>query len=109
MFKKSYLRSNNITHSVYMEYVEKAGYSNVEIEDSIESSIKTISEVFIDMSRLRDMTLYVVENIHKWKVELEEWMDKCDQYSPVSFIHNGQNAYYTITEDIKFIWESALS
>lgn len=36
-------------------------------------------------------------------------MDKCDQYSPVFFIHNGQNAYFTILEDIKFIWESALS
>jgi hypothetical protein len=79
-----------------MEYVEQAGYSNVEINDSIENSIKIISSVFIDMSRLRDMTIYVVETIHKWKVELEEWMDQCNQYSPVFFVHNGQNAYFTI-------------
>jgi hypothetical protein len=30
-----------------------------------------INALFLDLSRLRDMTLYLVETVHKWKVERE--------------------------------------
>lgn len=38
-----------------------------EIDSTIEASIGLISSLFIDLSRLRDMTIYIVETVHKWR------------------------------------------
>lgn len=55
------------------------------------------------------MTIYVVESIHAWRMELEEHSDRCQQHSPVRFLHKDTDVYQTILEDTNFIWKSKLS
>ena len=107
-FKKIYLK-NTEENNLYVEYIEVDGYSPIEIDESIEHSIHVINAIFIDMSRLRDMTIYIIEQIHEWKLKVEEWSDKCRQPAPVSYIYNGEDFYLTLQQDLKFLWDSSLS
>jgi hypothetical protein len=81
----------------------------VEVDASIEHSIQLLSVIFADMSRLRDMTIYVVESIHAWRMEIEEHADRCQQHSPVHYFYSDSDIYQTILEDTNFIWKSKLS
>lgn len=63
----------------------------------------------MDMSRLRDMTIYIVESIHAWRSENEEQADRCQQHSPVYYFYENVDVYQTIFEDTNFIWNSRLS
>jgi hypothetical protein len=81
----------------------------VEVDASIENSIQLLSVIFADMSRLRDMTIYVVESIHAWRMEIVEHADRCQQHSPVHYFHSDSDIYQTILEDTNFIWKSKLS
>eukprot|EP00919_Chromeraceae_sp_WS-2016_P056599 GHVR01134327.1.p1 GENE.GHVR01134327.1~~GHVR01134327.1.p1 ORF type:complete len:100 (+),score=4.33 GHVR01134327.1:1161-1460(+) len=65
--------------------------------------------MFIDMSRLRDITIYLIETIHQWKMQTEEYSDRCGQYSPIFFIHDNENFYLTLQKDTLFIWKSRLN
>jgi hypothetical protein len=49
------------------------GYTGVEIEETAEQALKALSELFLGLSQLREMTVYVIEQVHKWRVALEEW------------------------------------
>ncbi len=60
MFKKSYFRKSNGHDNIYIEYTQNEGYTTVEIDETIEHSSRMISNLFIDMSRLRDMTIYII-------------------------------------------------
>jgi len=49
--------------------------------------------MFIDMYRLRDMTVYLVQTIHAWRIELEEYTDQCQQHEEVVYYFEGQPFY----------------
>ena len=80
----------------------------MQVDASIEHSIQLLSAIFADMSRLRDMTIYVVESIHNWRMEIEEHADRCQQHSPIHYFYNDNDIYQTILEDTNFIWKSRL-
>lgn len=69
----------------YADWVEGEGYSTVEIDESVGHSIRVLSGIFVDMSRLRDMTIYIVETVHGWRVELEDHLDRCQQHVPIHY------------------------
>ena len=65
------------------------------------------------------MTIYIVETVHRWRVGVEEHMDRCQSHSRVDFYvseegnqEEGGHAvklYDVITNDTDFLWESRLS
>lgn len=81
----------------------------VDVDESVEESIKAISNIFMDMARLRDMTIYLVEQLHNWRVRIEEHLDRCQQHSEIKFYFENENAYESLLEDSSFIWSSKLS
>lgn len=73
----------------------------------VENSMMVISELFGGMARLREITVYVVGEVHRWKVQVEMWGDKCGQYVPTYFLHNQHNIYPTILSDTSFLFQSS--
>jgi hypothetical protein len=95
--------------AAYMDWVEVEGYSVVDVDESVEESIRAISNIFADMVRLRDMTIYLIEQIHNWRVRIEEHLDRCQQHSHIIYLHDNKEFYDTLLEDTSFIWHSKLS
>lgn len=89
--------------------MEVEGYTVVDVDESVEESIKAIRNIFIDMTRLRDMTIYLVEQLHSWKVRIEEHLDRCQQHSEIKFYLGDENVYESLLEDSSFIWKSKLN
>lgn len=119
MFQKCYFRKSNEKDNIYIEYTQNEGYTTVEIDETIEHSIQLISSLFIDLARLRDMTIYIVETVHRWRVGIEEWMDRCQDHARVDFYIPEETAegerpasirvYDYLQADTDFIWDSRLS
>ena len=55
------------------------------------------------------MTIYIIEEIHAWRVRVEEKADRCGQHRPIFYLENGDNFYVTLQNDISFIWKSKLA
>ena len=70
VFQKSYSRKNDKS-MVYSEITAEQGYTAVEIDETIEASVQIIKNLFLDFARLREMTMYIVETIHRWRLEIE--------------------------------------
>jgi len=69
-FAKEY-HGQTAEDAAYIDWVEMEGYTVVDVDETIEESIKVISNIFVDMARLRDMTMYIVDEIHRWRVSVE--------------------------------------
>lgn len=63
------------------------------------------------------MTIYLVETVHRWRVDIEQWMDKCRNHTRVDYyiqIDDGENQktivklYDKIKSDTDFIWDSKI-
>lgn len=80
----------------------------VDVDESVEESIRAISSMFADMSRLREMTIYLVEQIHSWRVRIEEHLDRCQQHSEIKYYYENENIYEVLLTDSNFIWTSKL-
>lgn len=84
------------------------GYTGVEIEETAEQALKALSELFLGLAQLREMTVYVVEQVHRWRTGLEEWAERCQQAGEVRYFFEGEELYGRLLQDTAFLWSSPL-
>lgn len=65
------------------------------------------------------MTIYIIETVHRWRVGIEEWMDRCQSHARIDFYisedtaeedqHSSVRIYDALQGDTDFLWNSRLS